>query len=155
LCIDDVVGEIPQNPDITFWDSRVAVLLDVVETQLKVGLNVIVDSVFMNKDRHHAKELACKYSARFLPVYVFISDEAVWKERVTTRFSEMNDPDVANWERIQHQRERFREWEMGTALFIDSLNNVDENYQRVLQFATVVNLQPLSDIALVEGRYHD
>jgi hypothetical protein len=46
---------------------------------------------------------------------------------------------------------------MGTALFIDSLNNVDENYQRVLQFATkaAVNLQPLSDIALVEGRYHD
>jgi len=157
LCIDDVIGEIPENPGIPFWDSRVAVLLDVVNTQLELGLNVIVESVFMNMDRHHAQELARKHNVRFLPIYVFLSDEDVWKERVTNRFNELKHPDVATWERIQHQRQRFREWEPGTALFIDSLHPVEENYRKVLDFVTAeeVTIKPLASVPLTEGRYHE
>jgi predicted kinase len=156
LCIDDVIGEVPENAGIPFWDSRVDTLLDVVETQLKVGLNVIVDSVFMNMDRHHAQELARKYQVRFLPIYVFVSDENIWKSRVTARYNESKDKDVATWERIQHQRERFREWELDTALFIDSLNAVDQNYETVLNFVRKDHafLKPLADVPLVEGKYH-
>ena len=156
LCIDDVIGEVPENAGVEFWDSRVAVLLDLIETQLELGLDVIADSVFMNMDRYHAQELARKYQARFLPIYIFVSDEEVWKERVNTRSDQMNDKDVATWERIQHQRERFREWEPNTALFIDSLHPVDENFQRVLDFVTSwrTKLEPLPSISLVEGRYH-
>jgi predicted kinase len=156
LCIDDVIGEIPENAGVPFWDSRVAILLDVVKTQLELGLSVIVESVFMNMDRHHAQELARQYQYRFLPIYMFVSDENVWKERVTSRYNEMNDRDVATWDRIQHQRQRFREWESGSALFIDSLNSVDRNYESVLNFVMDENmvLKPLVDIPLVEGRYH-
>ena len=156
LCIDDVIGEVPENAGIPFWDSRVAILLDVVQTQLEVGLSVIVESVFMNMDRHHAQELARRYQARFLPVYVYISDEDVWKERVEARWQELNLPDVATWDRIQHQRERFRPWEPDTALFIDSLNAVDRNYEAVWSFVMNENtsLKPLDDIPLVEGKYH-
>ncbi|MFT3892504.1 MAG: ATP-binding protein [Anaerolineales bacterium] len=118
ICIDDVIGDIPENAGIPFWDSRVAVLLDVVNTQLEVGLNVIAELVFMNMDRHHAQELARKHNVRFLPVYVYLSEE-VWKDRVTKRADELKHPDVATWDRIQHQRQRFREWEPGTALFIE------------------------------------
>jgi len=156
LCIDDVIGDVPENAGIPFWDSRVAILMDVIETQLKVGLSVIAESVFMNMDRHRAQELARKYQARFLPIYVFVSDEEIWKDRVTKRYDEMNNKDVATWERIQHQRERFREWEPDTALFIDSLNSVDQNYETVLNFVTKesVSLKPLANVALVEGKYH-
>jgi predicted kinase len=156
LCVDDVIGEVPENAGIPFWDSRVAILLDVVKTQLEVGLSVIVESVFMNMDRHHAQELARKYQARFLPVYVYVSDETVWKERVDARWQELNHPDVAAWERIQHQRQRFRKWERDTALFIDSLQSVDQNYETVLNFVMDENLslKPLDDIPLVEGNYH-
>lgn len=156
LCIDDVIGDVPENAGIPFWDSRVAILLDVVKTQLEVGLSVIVDSVFMNMDRHHAQELARQYNVRFLPVYVFLSDETIWKERVTARYNELNHKDVATWDRIQHQRQRFRAWEPDTALFIDSLNSVDQNYETILKFATNENVtvKPLSNIPLVEGKYH-
>lgn len=156
ICIDDVIGDIPDNAGIPFWDSRVTVLLDVVNTQLEVGLNVIAESVFMNMDRHHAQELARKHNVRFLPVYVFMSDEDVWKERVTRRFNELKHPDVATWERIQHQRQRFREWEPGTALFVDSINPVESNYQQVLSFVTDENIsiQPLENIPLETGKYH-
>jgi predicted kinase len=156
LCIDDVVGEVPENPRIAFWDSKVAILLRLVEVQLELGLSVIVDSVFMNMDRNHARELARKYGARFYPVYVFISDEMVWEQRVNARYEEMNNRQVATWERIQHQRERFRSWDPGTALFVDSLGLPDRNYQVVLDFVTKdsVSILPLKDRPLVEGKYH-
>ena len=158
LCIDDVIGEVPENAGIPFWDSKVEILLKLAEVQLGLDLSVIVDSVFMNMDRNHAQELARKYNARFLPIYVYISDENIWKQRVNARYAEMNNRHVATWERIQHQRERFRAWEPNTALFIDSLNSVDQNYERILNFVTKetasVSLKPLLDVPLVEGKYH-
>jgi hypothetical protein len=68
----------------------------------------------------------------------------------------MNNKDVATWERIQHQRERFRAWDADTALFIDSLHAPSENYEAVLNFVTKdqVNLRPLPNLPLVEGKYH-
>lgn len=156
ISIDDVTGEIPENAGIPFWDSRVAVLLRVTEVQLQLGLSVVVDSVFMNKDRNHAQELARKSGARFRPIYVFMSDDEIWKQRVMERYEEMQNPEVASWERIQHQRERFRAWEPGTALFVDSLESFDRNYESVLHFVTAedVALEPLADVPLVEGKYH-
>jgi predicted kinase len=156
LCIDDVVGEIPERPTVEFWDSKVAILLGLTETQLKLGLSVIVDSVFMNLDRNHAQELARKHQARFRPVYVFVSDENVWKERVTTRYRESKENNVATWEQIQRQRGHFRVWEPDTALFIDSLQSLDRTFEALLDFVKQdqVELQSLSDVALVEGNYH-
>ena len=156
LCIDDVIGDVPEDAAIAFWDSKVDVLMDLVNTQLKLGLDVIVDSVFMNMDRQHAQELARKWDARFLPIYVFVSDETIWKERVTKRYDEMNDKDVATWERIQHQREHFSKWEPGTALFIDSVDVPERNFEKVLDLVVKqdVSLKPLSEVQLTQGRYH-
>ena len=155
LCIDDVVAHVPENAGDAFWDSQITALLNLVGTQLELGLNVIVDSVFMGTDRHHAQKLAHKYHARFLPIHVFVSDEKVWRDRVTRRFNELDNPDVATWERIQQQRQGFREWKPNTALFIDSLHLVDENFQRVLDFISKdqVDLKPLSEMPLAEGQY--
>src|SRR5688500_16335592 len=108
LCIDDVVGEIPANADVAFWDSKVAVLLDITASQLRLGLSVIVDSVFMNTDRLHAQHLAHEYNARFRPVHVFVSDDNVWEQRVTARYTEWQQNEVATRERIQYQRGHFR-----------------------------------------------
>src|SRR5215216_5939722 len=95
LCIDDVIGEVPAGAGIPFWDSKVAILLRLVEVQLNLGLSLVVDSVFMNMDRNHAKELARQYAACFYPIYVFVSDDEVWKQRVNEFYDEMNNRDVA------------------------------------------------------------
>jgi len=157
LCIDDVIGKVPENAGIPFWDSKVAILLNLIEAQLKTGLSLIADSVFMNTDRNHAQELARKYNTHLLPIYVFISDVKIWEERVTARFNASKDKDVATWDRIQHQCERFREWELGTALFIDSLNSVEQNHQKILDFVMKdhVKLLPISESPLIAGRYHE
>jgi len=156
LNIDDVIGEVPENPGIEFWDSKVEVLLGLVDRQLSLGLDVIADSVFMNMDRQHAQELARKHKVRFLPIYVYISNETVWKERVEKRSDEMKDKNVANWASIQHQREHFALWKAGTALFIDALNPVDRNFKYVFDFATKngVLLKPLEEVQLTQGKYH-
>ncbi|MDX1402154.1 MAG: ATP-binding protein [Kiloniellales bacterium] len=156
LCIDDVVVNVPENADNEFWDLQITALLNLTERQLDLGLHVIVDSVFMGTDRHHAQELAQKYNARFLPIHVFVSDEKVWRDRVARRCNELDNPDVATWGRIQRQREGFRTWEPNTALFIDSLHSVDENFQQVLDFVSKdhVDLKPLSGMPPAEGQYH-
>src|SRR5215207_2669732 len=75
LRIDDVIGDVPANAGVEFWDSKVAVLFGLIETQLAVGLSVIADSVFMNKDRNQAQELARRYQVHFRPIHTFVSDE--------------------------------------------------------------------------------
>jgi predicted kinase len=151
LCIDDVIGEVPENAGVPFWDSKVTILLDLIETQLKLGLSVIADSVFMNMDRNHAQELARKYNARFLPIHVFVSDESVWKERVTNRFDELKDKDVASWERIQHQRERFRNGSVRRcSLTAHPFDRATKGHDFVF---TEMQPSPMT-IFTLQGRYH-
>ena len=156
LRIDDVAGDIPENAGIDFWDSRVQLLLELCEAQLQLGLNVIADSVFMNKDRYHAEAIAREQNALFRPIHVFMSDEGIWEERVTRRVSELNNPAVSTWEQIQHQRTHFRTWQPGTAFFVDGVQPVEQNYEDVLHFVTTENnvLKPLEDIPWVKGKYH-
>jgi len=156
LCIDDIVNNIPENPGVEFWDSQVEILLTLVETQLEIGLSVIVDSVFMNTDRHHAQALAQKYQAHFRPIYTDLSDDKVWEQRITQRYLELNNPAVATWEQVQRQRSHFHNWEPDTALFIDALKPVEQNYADVLRFATSeeIILKPLPELEWQPGNYH-
>jgi len=156
LRIDEILGDVPENAGIEFWDSKVAILLGLIETQLELGISVIADSVFMNKDRNQAQELARRHQARFRPIHTFVSDEKVWEQRVRTRSGELSHKSVATWEQIQRQRGHFRKWESETALFIDSLDSFERNYEAVLNFVMKdhVYLKPLPDLPLVEGKYH-
>jgi len=79
LRIDDVAGNVPSDADYHFWDEKILILLTIAEEQLKLGVSVIADSVFMGADRVHAQEIASKHSAIFRPIYCFVSDEATWK----------------------------------------------------------------------------
>ena len=149
LKIDDVVNNIPENPGTEFWDSQVEVLLTLTETQLDIGLSVIIDSVFMNADRQHAQALAQKYQAHFRPIYTYLSDEKIWEQRVTAHSDQLDNPAIATWEQVKHQSGHFRKWEPNTALFVDALEPAEKNYAAVLDFVSraEVSLQPLEDVA--------
>ena len=157
LRIDDVAGNVPPDADYRFWDEKVLVLLTIAEEQLKLGVSVIADSVFMGADRLHAQEIAQKNAAIFRPVYCFVSDEAIWEKRVNERVDTPGNHEVATWERIQHQRQWFAAWQPGTGLFIDGIEPVEENYLKVLEFVSnsMVSLEPIQvDVPLIKGRYH-
>jgi len=165
--IDDLLEPLPAGADIPFWDAKILNLLTVAEAQLELGINVIVDSVFMKNDRLHAQELARQYNARFRPVHTFVSDEALWKKRVTERDVIIGDrripvvyedkPMIDTWERLQYQRQGFQPWQPNTALFVDAIYPVEQNYESVLNYVTRENVEIKSmpiDVPLVKGNYH-
>jgi predicted kinase len=157
LRIDDVTDPVPENAGIAFWDSKIELLLDLAQAQLELGLSVILDSVFMGRDRLHAQQLAREHAAVFRPVYCFLSDDSLWERRVTERFEALHNDAVATWERILQQRKHFRGWDQGTALFIDAAHPLEQNYAAVLEFVTreQVELKPLPvNGPLVKGSYH-
>ncbi len=160
LRIDDVAACLPaeMNRDtFAFWDQAISALLLLAEAQLKLGVSVIADSIFMNLERFHAQAIARKTGARFLPVHTFISDEAVWQQRVTAR-SQSSDPadGAATWSQVLAQRQGYRPWEAGTALFVDAIRPLDENYAAVRACACnpEVEFQPLAEIPFTPGKYH-
>lgn len=158
LRIDDMFTHVPPGADHRFWDERIESLLMVADAQLELGLSVIVDSVFMNKDRFHAQLIAQVRGAAFRPVYCFVSDEKTWQARVNQRAAELQMPDVATWERIQRQRLGFANWKPNTALFVDAVQPVAQNHERVLEFVTAaeVTLEPISIQApFLKGQYHE
>jgi predicted kinase len=158
LCIDDVAGQVPADADYHFWDAKILVLLTIVEAQLKLGLSAIADSVFMGADRVQAQEIARKYNAIFRPVYCFVSDEATWEKRVNERIDNVQHPDAATWEQIQHQRQWYLPWQSGTGLFVDAVEPVEQNYAQVLEFVVspTLSLEPLNlEVPLTKGQYHE
>ncbi|MGD8403113.1 MAG: ATP-binding protein [Anaerolineales bacterium] len=158
LRIDDVAGNVPLEADYRFWDEKILLLLTIVEEQLKLGISTIADSVFMGADRVHAQELASKYDTYFRPIYCYVSDEALWKERVTERFEAAQGPNVASWEQIQHQRQWFAPWQPDTGLFIDTVDPFEQNYEKVLEFVVdqSISLTPIQiDVPLEKGKYHE
>jgi len=157
LRIDDVAVRVPPGAGPAFWDEKILALLSLAETQLELGLDVVVDAIFMSTDRLHAQELARRRQADFRPVYCLVSDEAVWQQRVSRRFDELQEESVATWERIVRQRRYFQPWEPGTALFVDAVNPPGQNHAAVLAFVThpQPGLKPLPvSVPLIKGSYH-
>jgi len=157
LRIDDVAGDVPVNAGYRFWDEKILVLLTIVEEQLKLGVSVIADSIFMGADRVQAQEMARKYETNFRPVYCFVSDEKVWKKRVTGRLEDVQISGVADWEQIQHQRQWFSPWQSGTGLFVDAIEPIERNFASVIDFVMnpKVSLEPIQIKGPVTGgKYH-
>lgn len=157
LRIDDVAGQVPVDADYRFWDEKILVLLAIVEEQLKLGVSVIADSVFMGADRVQAQEMARKHEANFRPIYCFVSDERIWEERVNERLQADQSFSVADWQQIQHQRQWFSPWKRGTGLFVDSVESVEQNFASVLEFVLDPNISLESiqvDFPVSGGKYH-
>jgi predicted kinase len=160
LRIDDIAACMPASSDretFAFWDQAIAALLLLAESQLKLGVSVIADSVFMDLDRFHARAIARETGARFLPVHTFVSDEGVWEQRVAGRHAASDPADgVASWEQVRRQQNGYRPWESGTALFADAVQPLEENFAAVLAFVTgpEPHLAPLPEVAFTPGKYH-
>ncbi len=147
LTIDDVVDAIPDHMtqhSEKYWEDMVHILLHLVDSQMAWGQSVIVDSVFMGidenqthhrwSDRQRAFAIAKHHQTNFRPIYLYISDEIVWRQRLAQRAESHHDAHIATWTQVEMQRQFFQPWQPGQALFIDSLNSVAENFARIMDF---------------------
>jgi predicted kinase len=149
LAVDDLVDAIPAHMtghSERFWEDMVHILLHLVDSQLAWGRSVIVDSVFMGvdenqtqhtwSDRQRAYEIAQRRRVVFRPIYLYISDETVWRERLAERARQFPDAPVAAWTQVDTQRRYFQPWQPGQALFLDGLNSVAANFADAMAFIT-------------------
>jgi predicted kinase len=147
LTVDDVVDAIPVHLTChaeRFWEDMVHILLHLVDSQLVWGRSVIVDSVFMGvdetqtqhtwNDRRRAYEIAQQRGVNFRPIYLTISDEAVWRERLAQRARQFPNAPIATWSQVDVQRRYFQPWQPGQALFLDGLNGVEDNFAAAMTF---------------------
>ncbi len=154
LTIDDVVDAIPQHlsqHSPMFWQDMVSILLHLVDSQLAWGQSVLVDSVFMGVDENHTQhqwsdrqrafEIAQRYQVNFRPVYLYVSDEDVWQQRLTQRAAEIKDERVATWTQVSMQRHHFQPWQPGQALFVDNLNSIEDNFSQIMSFIANPDVQ--------------
>lgn len=125
VSIDDVAGPVPPGADYRFWDEKVLVLLQVIETQLSLGVSVVADSVFMGSDRWTAQELAHRWNARFRPVACTVADRDRWKERVEDRHR--GDPTKASWSQVEHQAHWYQPWPQRSALLLEGSSPLAAN----------------------------
>jgi hypothetical protein len=72
----------------------------------------------------------------FRPIYLTISDETVWQERLAQRARQFPDAPVATWSQVDVQRRYFQPWQPGQALFLDGLNSVEDNFVVAMAFIT-------------------
>jgi predicted kinase len=160
LRIDDLADCMPATMDretFAFWDQAIACLLHMAEAQMTLGISIIADSIFMNLDRFHAQAIARQYDTRLLPIHTYVSDEAVWEQRVTARFEKTDKIDrVASWEQVTAQQPGYRPWQPGTALFLDAIHPLDENYATLLACVNDLTaaFKPLEEVPFIPGKYH-
>jgi predicted kinase len=111
------------------------ILFNFAELQLSLGVSVIMDAVFMGEGRDTARNLAKKYRARFRAIHTFCSDENVWRSRIVERMkSALPNETPATWEGIVSERNRYKLWQPSDALFVDAVQRVDENLDKVWQY---------------------
>ena len=110
-------------------------LLDLADEQLALGLSVVLDAVFpLDGFRATAREIATQQSVAFRPVCCYCSDEAVWRARMDTRTQYVPGWDPVGWDEVERLRPLYQPWPPQTALFVDAVQSIDENLQRVVRY---------------------
>ncbi|HSH03863.1 MAG TPA: AAA family ATPase [Anaerolineae bacterium] len=147
LAIDDVTSALPSHltqHSPNYWEDMVGILLHLADSYLDWFPFLIIDSVFMGVDPNHtihswsdrlrAQQIAHKHNINYRPIYLYLSDEQIWRQRLTTRAAQYNNPEIATWSQVSHQRHLFQPWQPDQALFIDSLNPLTTNLHTILAY---------------------
>lgn len=160
LAIDEVAERIPRvagETEVRFWDRAIVGLLDRVGVALQQGQSVIVDHVFMNRDRFHAAAIAEDEGAVLKPIHTFMSDTGLWRSRVELRAARAPlTTGVATWDRIVQQIAGFLEWDPSTALFVDGSLPLEENVNVAIDYILTDGRpsRPLPTGPYSPGDYH-
>ena len=113
-------------------------LLDLADEQLSLGVSVVLDAVFpMEGFRSAARDLARRHGANFRPVFCYCSDPSVWRERMKRREQFVPHWTPVGWEAVQRLQATYEPWQPETTLFVDSLNNFEDNLVLVIDWILI------------------
>lgn len=111
------------------------IMLDQADEQLSLGISVVLEAVFpLQQFRDQAGEIAERYNAAFRSIYVYCSDDNIWKARMKNRMLYIPNWTPVGWEDVVRLRTYFKAWDAATTLFVDSLKSAEENLEPTLDW---------------------
>jgi predicted kinase len=121
---------------VTSADEILEMMFNLADSYLGLDVSVILDAVFMAGSRVTARELAARYNAEFRAIHTYVSDDAIWRQRVTQQTTSPAQPDQypASWEAVQQEKTQYQPWGQHEALFVDAVAPIGENLARVLAY---------------------
>lgn len=112
-------------------------ILDLAEQQLALGVGAILDGVFpLEGYRKDAATIAETHGAEFRVIYCFCSDEQLWQERMQNRRQYVPHWSPVGWDEVLKIRAYFAPWDNDKALFLDAINDFEDNLQQALKWVT-------------------
>ena len=113
-------------------------MFDLADEQLSLGVSVVLDAVFpMEGFRLAARDIAHRNSANFRPIYCYCSDQSVWRERMKGREQYVPNWTPVGWEAVERLQAMYEPWDTQTTLFVDSLNDLEDNFVFVTSYLTL------------------
>ena len=110
-------------------------MFDLADEQLSLEVSVVLDAVFpMEGFRSAARELARRHGANFCPVFCYCSDPTIWRERMKGREQYVPHWTPVGWEAVERLQATYEPWDPATTLFVDSLNNFEDNLVLVIDW---------------------
>jgi len=108
-------------------------LMDLAEQQLSFHISTILDAVFpMQGFRERVASIAQKHDAKLLVIHTYCSDDAVYRQRLTSRVVYHQGWTAKGWEEVERVRSFYQPWEQNAAIFLDAIVPVEENLARIL-----------------------
>jgi predicted kinase len=110
-------------------------MFDLADEQLSLGVSVVLDAVFpMEGFRSAACDIARRNNADFCPIYCYCSDQSVWRERMKGREQYVPNWTPVGWEAVERLQAMYESWDSETTLFVDSLNDFEDNLVLILEW---------------------
>lgn len=109
-------------------------VLEAARLHIELGMSCILDAVFPLKGfRDGVREIVEEHKARLLVIHTYCSDESIHQQRLETRISRV-PWDRVSWEDTMFTKSKYLAWRDSEALFVDALNPLETNLQKVLQY---------------------
>ena len=107
-----------------------------VAQQLSLGVSVILDAIhFSQTSRDVVRAVAKKCNARLRVIHTFCSDKDIWRERVLRRVENSSPNETpAQWDTVMAELDEFEHWSQDNALFVDSANSIEVNFQMIRNY---------------------
>ena len=113
-------------------------MLDLADEQLGLGVSVVLDAVFpMEEFRLAARDIAYRHSATFRPIHCYCSELSVWRDRMQGREQYVPNWTPVGWEAVERLQAMYEPWNPETTLFVDSLNNFEDNLILVIDWIRI------------------
>jgi len=110
-------------------------LMDLAEQQLTLGISPIIDAVFpMREFREHVALIVQRQMANLYIIHTYCSDEMIYRQRMADRVQYHRGWTAKGWEEVERLRPIYEPWIKQDALFLDAMDNIEQNLDKLLNY---------------------